>query len=92
MFPSEDFGCVTCLKDMNKKYKKHDYSNRRISLFIRTNGKPHYASLTQAVSQPNNLDYSECGHFVQKVRQFIVLEMFLYLTIMDFEIFRIKVW
>ena len=47
---------------------------------------------TQTVSQPRHREYCVFLRFIQKVLNFILLEVMFYLTIMDFTIFRIKVW
>ena len=47
---------------------------------------------TQTVSQPRHREHCGFLHFIQKVLNFILLEMMFYPTIMDFKIFGPKVW
>ena len=53
-----------------------------------SNSKKHNLRLfTQTVSQPRHREHCVFLHFIQKVLNFILLEVMLYLTIMDFKIF-----
>ena len=99
--PSKEF-CKTvtifvqskCECECAYKLKNHTFCRQTsaVSVIYKLQ-KPHNTRLfTQTVSQPRHREHCGFLHFIQKVLNFILLELMFYLTIMDFTIFRIKVW